>query len=73
LTIDLRKIIRLRKPEKHQTRLTNHPDTDLIRASDVTGTGRQAFLPDTNAYIMDAAGILPLGMGTASFSGAYVA
>ena len=55
LAIDLKKIIRLRKPEKHQARLTNRPDTDLIRASDIAGNGRQAFLPDTNVYIMDAA------------------
>jgi predicted nucleic acid-binding protein len=59
LTIDLRKIIRSRKPEKRQTRLTTRPDTELICASDIAGGGRQIFVPDTNIYIMDAAGILP--------------
>jgi hypothetical protein len=59
LTIDLRKIIRSRKPEKHQVQLVARPDTDLICASDIAGKGRQVFVPDTNIYIMDAAGILP--------------
>jgi hypothetical protein len=59
LSIDLRKIIRSRKPEKRQTRLTTRPDSELIRASDIAGMGRQVFVPDTNIYIMDAAGILP--------------
>jgi hypothetical protein len=59
LTIDLRKIIRSRKPEKHQAQLTARPDTALICASDIAGTGRQVFVPDTNIYIMDAAGTLP--------------
>jgi len=58
LTIDLQKIIRSRKPEKHQTQLTTRADTDLICASDIAGKGRQVFVPDTNIYIMDAAGIL---------------
>jgi predicted nucleic acid-binding protein len=58
LTIDLRKIIRSRKPEKRQTRLAVRPDIDLISASDIAGRGRQVFVPDTNIYIMDAAGIL---------------
>jgi hypothetical protein len=59
LTIDLRKIIRSRKPEKRQTRLTTRPDTDLVCAGDIAGKGRQVFVPDANIYIMDAAGILP--------------
>jgi hypothetical protein len=59
LTIDLRKIIRSRKPEKRQTRLAVRPDIDLISASDIAGRGRQVFVPDTNIYIMDAAGLLP--------------
>jgi predicted nucleic acid-binding protein len=59
LTIDLRKIIRSRKPEKHQARLAARVDTDLVRASDIAGKGRQVFVLDTNIYIMDAAGILP--------------
>jgi len=59
LTIDLRKIIRSRKPEKLQRQLASRPDADLIRASDIAGKGRQTFVPDTNIYIMDAAGILP--------------
>jgi hypothetical protein len=64
LTIDLRKIIRSRKPEKRQTRLTARPNANLIRASDIAGMGRQVFVPDTNIYIMDAAGILPLAAET---------
>jgi predicted nucleic acid-binding protein len=59
LTIDLKKIIRSRKPEKHQAQLTVRSDTGLIRASDIAGTGRQVFVPDTNIYIMNAAGTLP--------------
>lgn len=59
MTIDLRKIIRSRKPEKRQTRLITRSDTDLICASDIAGKGRQVFVPDTNIYILDAAGMLP--------------
>jgi predicted nucleic acid-binding protein len=59
LTIDLKTIIRSRKPEKHQAQLTACSDTALIRASDIAGRGRQVFVPDTNIYIMDAAGTLP--------------
>jgi len=59
LTIDLKKIIRSRKPEKHQAQLTVRSDTALIRASDIAGKGRQVFVPDTNIYIMNAAGTLP--------------
>ena len=59
LTIDLRKIIRSRKPEKRQTRLIARSDIDLICASDIAGNGRQVFVPDTNIYILDAAGMLP--------------
>jgi hypothetical protein len=62
LTIDLRKIIR--SPEKRQTRLTPRPDADLICASDITGKGRQVFVPDTNIYVMDAAGMLPQAAAT---------
>jgi hypothetical protein len=39
--------------------LTPRHDTDLICASDIAGTGRQVFVPDTNIYIMNAAGTLP--------------
>jgi hypothetical protein len=59
LTIDLKKIVRSRKPEKHRAQLTARSNTDLISATDIAGTGRQAFVPDTNIYIMDAAGSLP--------------
>jgi hypothetical protein len=59
LTIDLKKIIRSRKPRKNQAQLTARSDTALICASDIAGKGRQVFVPDTNIYIMDAAGTLP--------------
>jgi hypothetical protein len=59
LTIDLKTIIRSRKPEKHRAQLTARSDTALIRASDIAGKGRQVFVPDTNIYIMNAAGTLP--------------
>jgi hypothetical protein len=59
LTIDLRQIVRSRKPEKHQAQLTARSDAVLICASDIAGKGRQVFVPDTNIYIMDAAGTLP--------------
>ena len=59
MTIDLRKIIRSRKPEKRQTQLTTRLDAELICAGDIAGKGRQIFVPNTNIYIMDAAGILP--------------
>ena len=59
MIIDLRKIIRSRKPEKCRIQLSTRPDNDLIRASDIAGRGQQPFVPDTNIYIMDAAGILP--------------
>jgi hypothetical protein len=59
LSIDFKKIIRSRKPEKHQARLSARPDAALIRAGDIAGKGRQVFVPDTNIYVMDAAGMLP--------------
>ena len=59
MTIDLRKIIRSRKPEKRQTQLTTRLDAELICAGDIPGKGRQIFVPDTNIYITDAAGVLP--------------
>lgn len=58
MIIDLNKIIRSRKPEKRHAQLTARPDTDLICANDVAGKGRIIFVPDSNIYIMDAAGIL---------------
>jgi hypothetical protein len=48
LSIDLKKIIRSRKPENHRTKLTARSDTALIRASDIAGKGRQVFVPDKN-------------------------
>lgn len=59
LTIGLKKIIRSRKPEKHQAQLHARADTVLSRARDIAGRGRLVFVPDTNIYIMNAAGILP--------------
>jgi len=59
LSIDLKKIIRSRKPEKNQQQLTPRSDTALICASDIAGKGRLIFVPDTNIYIMGAAGTLP--------------
>ncbi len=38
--------------------MTARPDDGLICASDITGKGRQVFVPGTNFYIMDAAGTL---------------
>ncbi len=64
LTIDLKKIIRSRKPEKHQAQLITHPNSALICASDIAGKGRQVIVPDTNIYIMDAAGTLPTAATT---------
>jgi predicted nucleic acid-binding protein len=59
LSIDLKKTIRSRKPQKRRAQLTARPDTALICAGDIAGKGRQVFVPDTNIYIMDAAGTLP--------------
>jgi hypothetical protein len=59
LTIDLGKIIQSRKPEKHRAQLIARSDTAPIRAGDIAGKGRQVFVPDTNIYIMNAAGTLP--------------
>lgn len=64
MSIDLKKIIRSRKPEKNQAQLAARADSALIRAADIAGKGRQVFVPDTNIYIMNAAGMLPQAAAT---------
>lgn len=59
MNIDLREALRRRKPERWQTRLVPRPRGDLISAADLVTSGRVQLVPDTNVYIMSAAGTSP--------------
>lgn len=59
MNIDLREALRRRKPERRQTQLTPRSRGDLIDAADLALSGRVQLVPDTNVYIMSAAGTLP--------------
>jgi predicted nucleic acid-binding protein len=59
LNIDLRDVLRRRKPERRRTRLTPRPGDQLVSAAALASSGRALLVPDTNVYIMAAAGTLP--------------
>jgi predicted nucleic acid-binding protein len=59
LTIDLAAALRRVKPEKRRARLSARPAGALLSVADLAGTGPAALVPDTNVYILDAAGRLP--------------
>jgi predicted nucleic acid-binding protein len=59
LTIDLAGALRKLKPEKRRARLAARPRQEPVSAADLAGAGPLALLPDTNVYILDAAGRLP--------------
>jgi predicted nucleic acid-binding protein len=59
LSIDLAAALRRIRPEKRRMRLSARPAGALLSAADVAATGPVALVPDTNVYILDAAGRLP--------------
>lgn len=59
MSIDLAGAVRRRKPEKRRARLAVRPASDLTSAADLAGAAPAALVPDTNVYILDAAGRLP--------------
>jgi predicted nucleic acid-binding protein len=59
LSIDLRDALRRRKPERRRAQLKPRPRGELISAVDLVSSGRALLVPDTNVYIMAAAGTLP--------------
>jgi hypothetical protein len=59
LSVDLRGAVRRLKPEKHRHRITPRPLAALVAVAEITGRGRPALVPDTNVYILSAAGRLP--------------
>jgi predicted nucleic acid-binding protein len=59
LSIELRNVLRRRKPERWRKQLTARHDNVLVSARDFARSGRALLLPDTNVYIRVAAGTLP--------------
>jgi predicted nucleic acid-binding protein len=59
LSIDLAGALRRRKPEKRRSRLAPRPSGELTSATALSGVAPVALVPDTNVYILDAAGRLP--------------
>jgi predicted nucleic acid-binding protein len=59
LSIDLADVIRRRKPERRRARLKPRPPDKLVGAAALAASGRALLVPDTNVYIMAAAGTLP--------------
>jgi predicted nucleic acid-binding protein len=59
LSIDLRDVLRRRKPERRRAHLMVRRPGELIGVEDVTPSGRTVLMPDTNVYIGAAAGTLP--------------
>jgi predicted nucleic acid-binding protein len=59
LSIDLRDVLRRRKPERRQARLTTRRPGELIGVDDFAPSGRALLMPDTNVYIRAAGGTLP--------------
>jgi predicted nucleic acid-binding protein len=59
LNSDLRAALRRYKPDKHRAQLKPRPRDKLVTVVDVGPTGRPVLVPDTNIYIMSAAGTLP--------------
>jgi predicted nucleic acid-binding protein len=61
LSPDFGAILRRIKPNKRTAPLANRPDEAFIRAETLAGS-QIRLLPDTNVYIVDAAGGLPTGV-----------
>jgi predicted nucleic acid-binding protein len=59
LSSDLRAALRRYKPEKHRAQLAPRARGRLVGVTDISLTGRPTLVPDTNIYIMAAAGTLP--------------
>jgi predicted nucleic acid-binding protein len=59
LSIDLAGALRRRKPDKRRARLAPRPPAGLTSAAALSGAAPVALVPDTNVYILDAAGRLP--------------
>jgi predicted nucleic acid-binding protein len=59
LTIDLQACLRRTKPEKRWRALKPRSSAELVAVADVFLHGRPAVVPDTNVYILYAAGRLP--------------
>jgi predicted nucleic acid-binding protein len=58
LSIDLRSGLRRRKPERRLVQFKARQLSELVAADAVAATGRPSFVPDTNVYILEAAGRL---------------
>ncbi|WP_011578693.1 MULTISPECIES: type II toxin-antitoxin system VapC family toxin [Chelativorans] len=56
---DLRAALRRYKPDKHRAQFKPRPKDKLVGVADVGLAGRPMLVPDTNIYIMSAAGTLP--------------
>lgn len=59
LSSDLRAALRRYKPEKHHSQLSPRDRGSLVGIADIGTTGRPTLVPDTNIYVMSAAGTLP--------------
>jgi len=59
LNSDLPAALRRYKPERHRAQLAPRPRGKLVAAADIGVAGRPILVPDTNIYIMSAAGSLP--------------
>ena len=62
LSIDLDGLLRRCKSEKWRTQLIPRPIDQLVSAASVADSGRLRLLPDTNVYIRNLAGALPVGV-----------
>jgi predicted nucleic acid-binding protein len=59
VSIDLRAILRRHKPQKRRAQLSQRDRRELLDAASARVTVDAKLLPDTNIYIMEAAGELP--------------
>lgn len=59
MSVDLRAALRRHKPDKHRAQLKPRRRNDLTAAADIGPAGRLMLVPDTNIYVMSAAGTLP--------------
>jgi len=62
LNINLGAALRRTQTAKRRAQLSLRPKESLIAAADIASQGRVVVLPDTNVYIMEAAGTLPLAV-----------
>jgi predicted nucleic acid-binding protein len=59
LSIDFHAALRRRKPERRRAQLKPRAERELVSVADIAPSGRMLLVPDTNVYIMSAAGRLP--------------